>query len=230
MTKIEEMIKKGRTIRTMNTDIAARSAEDGSTDDSMIVEGYASTFNEVYELGRYFDAWKGEDVIVQEQVDPHAFDEADMSDVCFYYNHHDPVLARHKGKGNDTLQLSTDDHGLKVTADLSRSANGKDCYTNIRNGLIDQMSFAFTVNEDKTEQTEDRENHTLTILRTITKIGKVYDVSAVDLPANDGTDISARSYCDGVIQKLTAERLEAQKKAEARKRLKLKIEMDLRKD
>lgn len=222
MSKIDDYLKKGRTIRrAVNPEL--RYTEPAEENDAMNVTGYASTFNEPYDIGQYRDC--GYDVVIREQVADGAFDEADMTDVCFFYNHHDPVLARHKGKENDTLQLSTDSHGLKIDANLSMSANGKDCYTNIRNGLIDQMSFAFTVAEDKVERTEDRENHIITVLRTITKIGKVYDVSAVDFPANDGTDISARSYSDGVMEQLKAERLERQEREIAKQKLLLRIKL-----
>lgn len=218
------MLKKGRTIRRSLAP-ELRAEEPVSDDDKMIVEGYATTFNEPYVIGEYRD-WGGDDVIVKEQIAPEAFDDADMTDICFYYNHHDPVLARHKNKANDTLTLETDEHGLKITADLSRSANGAECYKNIRNGLIDQMSFAFVVAEDKREETDDRENHIITIVRTITKISKVYDISPCDFPANDGTDISARSYCDGVINELKAERLDALKRENARKKLLLRLKLE----
>lgn len=220
--KIEAMLAKGRTIRQTLANFEIRESEDPANT-QMVVEGYASTFNQIYELGRYYDSWDGVDVIIQEQVDKNAFSEADLSDVCFYYNHHDPVLARHKGKSTDTLQLFVDEKGLKVNADLSRSADGGKCYTNIKNDLIDQMSFAFTVSEDKRTVTEDKENHVVTILRTITKISKVYDVSAVDFPANDGTDIYARNFCDGVIEEFKTERSKARK--EAREKLALKIKL-----
>ena len=78
------------------------------------------------------------------------------------------------------------------------------------------MSFGFTVDEDKREITEDRATGAIDVLRTVTKVRKLYDVSAVSLPANDGTEISARSYCDGVIAELEAERLKSIAITEAR--------------
>ena len=78
------------------------------------------------------------------------------------------------------------------------------------------MSFGFTVDEDKREVTENRETGAVDVLRTITKIRKLYDVSAVSIPANDGTEISARSWCDGVIAELEAERLKSVAIEEAR--------------
>ena len=79
----------------------------------------------------------------------------------------------------------------------------------IKGGYTTKMSFGFTVDEDKRETVENREEGTITVLRTITKIRKVYDVSAVSIPANDGTSISVRQLTDGVIGELEAERLHA---------------------
>lgn len=166
------------------------------------VRGYASTF-EPYTL--YDD---GETKIF-EQIDEHAFDDADMADVIFLYNHTGMVYARQK---NGTLQLSTDTHGLFTEADLSSTSSSRELYEAIRSGLIDQMSFAFTVADDD----YDKKTHT----RTIHRIAKVYDVSAVSIPANPGTDIaavSARSYADGVIDAERAERLAKEKALELAK-------------
>lgn len=175
-----------------------RSAE--NEEDGKIVRGYASTFNEPYELyndGQY---------ILREQVDPNAFNEADMDDVIMQYNHEGKVYAR---TSNGTLDVSIDDKGLAIRADLGGTEAGRELYEEIKGGYTTKMSFGFTVDEDKREQTENREDGTITVLRTITKIRKVYDVSAVSIPANDGTSISVRQLTDGVIGELEAERLKA---------------------
>ena len=175
-----------------------RSAE--NEEDGKIVRGYASTFNEPYELyndGQY---------IVREQVDPAAFDDADMNDVIMQYNHEGKVFAR---TSNGTLDVSVDDKGLAIRADLGGTGAGRELYEEIKGGYTTKMSFGFTVDEDKRETVENREEGTVTVLRTITKIRKVYDVSAVSIPANDGTSISVRQLTDGVIGELEAERLHA---------------------
>lgn len=189
--------------------IKTRSAE-GADDkpDEMIVEGHASTFNEPYVL--YDDG----EYRIEEQIDPAAFDECDMSDVIFQYNHEGRVFARTR---NNTLEVSTDDIGLYVKANLGGTEEGRKLYQEIQDGYTDRMSFGFTVQEDQITRTEDHEAHTTTILRTITKVGKLYDVSAVSIPANDGTDISARSFSDGLIAELKAERLEERARVEAEK-------------
>ena len=177
-----------------------RKSEDGR----MVVEGYATTFNQPYRL-------TGDDKItVNEQVDRHAFDETDMSDVIMQYDHAGRVFAR---LSNGTLQLEADDHGLKISADLGGTEIGRQLFEEIDGGYTNKMSFGFTVTGDKKTRSKDENGH-ITVLRTITKIGKLYDVSAVSLPANDATEISARSIGDGLI----AEALEEVKAEEERER------------
>jgi len=193
------MIRNNREYRTMQ--IQRREAQEGAEKDYK-VRGYASTF-EPYCLYSF------DGIDYFEQIDAKAFDEADMSDVIFLYNHEGMVYARQK---NGTLEVSTDEHGLLTVADLSSTQQSRDLFDAIDAGLVDQMSFAFTVREDS----YDSKTHT----RTILKIDKVYDVSAVSIPANPGTDISAvsaRDYFNGVIEAEKAERLEREKQLELAK-------------
>jgi len=146
-----------------------------------------------------------------EEIDRHALDGADLSDVIMQYDHQGKVLAR---LSNGTLGIEPDDNGLFIYADLSKSAAAKELYEEIKNGLVTKMSWAFTVAEDS----YDRETRTRRILR----IKKVYDVSAVSIPANGDTDISARSWLDGVIEAERQELLERKKRI-----LKLLIDMEV---
>jgi HK97 family phage prohead protease len=180
--------------------VELRKSEDGR----MVVEGYATTFDQPYRL------MGDKDVTINEQVDRHAFDETDMSDVIMQYDHEGRVFAR---LSNGTLQLEADDHGLKITADLGGTEIGRQLFEEIDGGYTNKMSFGFTVTGDKKTRSKDENGH-ITVLRTITKIGKLYDVSAVSLPANDATEISARSIGDGLI----AEALEEVKAEEERER------------
>lgn len=118
-----------------------------------------------------------------EVIDRRAFDECDMSDVIFNYNHGGKVVARLR---NRTLQLSIGETGLNMEADLSGTAAGRELYQEIDGGYVDKMSFSFTVRASE----YDAAAHT----RTITKIRKLYDISAVDIPAYEDTSISARSF------------------------------------
>ena len=165
-------------------------------DGQMIVEGYAATFLQPYTLAKY------PDFELREQIDPHAFDETDMDDVIMQYDHEGRVFAR---KRNGTLELSTDEHGLKIRARLDGTTIGRQLYEEIKGGYTDRMSFGFTVEEERREETEGSTGY-INMLRTITKIRKLYDVSAVSLPANDATEISARMMGDGELARITEER------------------------
>ena len=199
----------GREYRSMTMEVRAVEGEENS----MIVEGYATTFNQPYLLydGRYYK--------IIEQVAPTAFAGCDMSDVIMQYDHAGRVFARTR---NGTLSLAVDAIGLKVTADLSGTDIGRQLYQEIKGGYTDKMSFGFVVAEDQRTSVVDHENDVETVTRAITKIKKLYDVSAVSIPANDMTSISARRYADGVIGEIKAERLE---RANKRKKLILMLEV-----
>ncbi|MBP5553791.1 MAG: HK97 family phage prohead protease, partial [Lachnospiraceae bacterium] len=170
---IQDKINNGREYRKMELNI--------QEPDSYNVRGYATTFNEKYTL------FEERDFRIDEQVDPHAFDECDMRDVIFQYDHEGRVFAR---TSNDTLKLTPDAHGLEVNAFLGGTEIGRNLYEEIKGGYTSKMSFGFHVEADdiKEEEVEGKVIYT----RTIKKINKLYDVSAVSLPANDGTEISAR--------------------------------------
>lgn len=170
--------------------------KEGDNEQTFIVEGYATTWDE-------YVLFEDEGVQYKEQILPEAFKDADMSDVIFVKDHEGTVFARTK---NGTLQLSVDDHGLKVRADMSKTSSARAAFEEIESGMYDQMSFAFTVNDDE----YDKKNHK----RTIRGLKKLYDTSFVGFPANPGTDIgvATRSYFDGVIEAERAERLEREAK------------------
>lgn len=186
-------VKTDREYRKIDiANLETRQEDDGQ----MIVEGYAATFMQPYTLAKY------PDFELREQIDPHAFDDTDMDDVIMQYDHEGRVFAR---KRNGTLELSTDDHGLKIRARLDGTTIGRQLYEEIKGGYTDRMSFGFTVEAERKEEETDSENR-VTVLRTITKIRKLYDVSAVSLPANDATEISARMMGDGELARITEER------------------------
>lgn len=164
------------------------------------VEGFATTFDIPYVLYEY-DGNK-----YYEVVDRNALFGADISDVIMQYDHQGKVLAR---KSNETLGIEATDKGLFIFADLSKSRAAKDMFEEINNGLVTKMSWAFTIAEDS----YDRDTRT----RKILKIKKVYDVSAVSIPANGDTEISARSYFDGLIEIEKQELLERNKQIELAK-------------
>lgn len=191
----DKQLKKladGREYRSMAVEL--RTLEDND----MTVEGYATTFNKPYLL------YEEPGFKVYEQIDARAFDECDMRDVIMQYDHKDRVYARTR---NNTLMLTVDEMGLLIRAYLGGTDIGKQLYQEIKGGYTDKMSFGFIVAESKRESVMNSETGEVVVTRTITKIKKLFDVSAVSIPANDMTSISARDYFNGVIEEIKAERL-----------------------
>lgn len=197
-------MKNEREFRTLDIQLRKLEPSEAEAKDaeekSFIVEGYATTFNETYEL------YRDGNYIIKEYVAPDAFKDADLSDVVFQINHTGRVYARTR---NNSVALGIDEHGLKHTTNLGLTSSSRAVYEDIEAGLYDRMSFAFTVTEDSYLE-ENLENGDVIITRAINKIGKVYDISVVDFPANPNTDISARSKSaiDGILDRLEAERLQ----------------------
>ena len=179
-------------------------------DGKKIVEGYATTFGDEYRL------WGDSSFELMESVDSRAFDEADMSDVIMQYDHAGRVFAR---KSNGTLELEADEKGLRIKADLGGTELGRQLYEEIQGGYTTKMSFGFTVGKTERREERDEETGKIIVHRKILSFKKIYDVSAVSLPANDATEISARNIGEGVIAEVKQELLAV----EARRREKQKI-------
>jgi len=187
----------------------AAEAEGEEREQEYIVEGYATTFDDPYVMFTH------DGVDYSEQIDRDALTEADMSDVLFLYNHEGMVFAR---ISNDTLTVSPNERGLYVRADLGRTEDARRMYEAIKAGMVTTMSWAFTIADGGDSYDED--THT----RTITRVKKVYDVSAVSLPANPNTDISARAFFDGVIEKEQERRRERERVEELRTAIAARLE------
>ena len=170
MEQLMQRLSAGREYRMMQS-FSVRSNSDN--DSGMIADGYATTFNQPYLLYDFGD-YK-----VYEQIDSRAFDDCDMSDVIMQYDHRGRVFAR---TSNKTLELNPDNIGHQL-------------YEEIKGGYTTKMSFGFVVGEQKSEYVEDKEHNTVTVTRTITKIRKLYDVSAVSIPANDATPNAGGCFC-----------------------------------
>ena len=148
-------------------------ALENNKDEKMIIEGYAAVFERETDLG-----W------CKEILDKQAFSNCDMQDCVLKYNHNDNclILARTRNK---SLQLIVDDKGLKIRAELIDTTNNRDIYKMIKAGLLDKMSFAFTVRRQEWNYDTDT--------RRILEIDKLFDVSVVDIPAYDDTEVYARN-------------------------------------
>ena len=192
-------VKNDREYRDMTMEIRTAETEE-APDERKVVKGYASTFNEPYTL------FENDDWRFNEVVDARAFENTDMSDVIMQYDHEGRVFAR---ISNNTLTVTPDERGLLIEADLGGTELGRQLFEEIRGGYTNKMSFGFTVDGEEILDTKDADGKDLTV-RTITSVRKLYDVSAVSLPANDATSISVRSLTDGEIERIQAERLEAE--------------------
>lgn len=206
---LEQRMKNGREYRGLEL------RANGNAED-MAVEGYAAVFGEPYLL------WSEPGYRVFEVVDRHALDGADMSDIIMQYDHEGRVFAR---KSNGTLEVVPDDHGLKVRANLGGTDIGRQLYEEIKGGYTTKMSWAFRVKTDQREVERNEDTGEVIVTRTITKVLKCYDVSAVSLPANDATEISARSFSDGVIAELKEESRRAEEEAAAKAAVIAKIKI-----
>lgn len=165
------------------------------------VSGYATTFDDPYVL------YEDKDIILREIIDHDALRDADLSDVIMQYDHEGRVFAR---TSNNTLTVAPDAHGLAMSADLGGTSIGRGLFEEIKGGYTTKMSWGFTVNRERDEWKSETAPDGRTLeTRIIKSVRKVYDVSAVSLPANDATEISARNLADGVIERVKAERLEA---------------------
>lgn len=173
-------------------------------DNEMIVEGYALVFNKKVVL------WEYQGKKIYEVIDPRALDKCDLSDICFRYNHSDQIFTVAAVK-NGTIKLTVDSIGLKIRATLANTTVGKDLYEMVKTKLLNKMSFAFVIGE------EDYNTNTMT--RTVKKIKRIMEISAVDFPAYPQTTLYV---VDPEVEKLRAKILEGSNNLEVER---LKAEM-----
>lgn len=187
-------MKKEKEIRFLAKNLEIRADEEN--EGKMIVEGYAVIFDSPATHG------------FTEIIDRDAFNGCDMKDVCLKYNHDDShlILARTRNK---SLQLNIDDKGLFIRAELIDTTSNRDIYKMIQARLLDKMSFAFTVEEEKWDVATDT--------RTILRIDKLFDVSVVDTPFYDTTSIYARALSTLEGEKEKLENLRAKRELLKRK-------------
>lgn len=209
-------VKNDREYRDMTMEILAAETEDVEQEDRKIVTGYASTFNEPYTLYED-DEWRFVEV-----VDARAFDNTDMSDVIMQYDHEGRVFAR---MSNNTLTVTPNEKGLLIEANLGGTELGRQLFEEIEGGYTTKMSFGFSVDGEEKRDMQATDGKAMT-LRTITSVRKLYDVSAVSLPANDATSISVRTLTDGEIERIQAERLEAEALELRRRKLLAKAKLN----
>ena len=183
-----------------------RNFEIRAGEEANIIEGYAVVFNTVETMYEY------DGIAYKEEIRSGAFDKAEMNDVVLNFNHGGKPVARTKNK---TLELTIDQRGVKVRADLSGTEEGRKLYEEVKGGYLDKMSFAFTINAEE----YNRETHT----RSITGIKRLFDVAVVDIPAYESTSVFARSFFEAEAEK---ELVEARELERRKKQIKLKLMLE----
>lgn len=162
-------------IRETLADGTIQEREEQVEKEVLVLEGYPIVFNTITHIGGDW-GW-------DERIDPQALEGADINDCCLKYNHESgsPVMARIR---NGSLTLKPDNHGVFMHAELLE--DDRHWYNRVKSGLIDQMSFAFTVKEQDIDYAGD------TPLVTIKRIDRLFDVALVDNGAYPTTSINAR--------------------------------------
>lgn len=189
-TKIKELQQRASEWRRFDVDNlkAEVRSEDGEGPEKHIIDGHAAVYSRMTDIGSWF----------HEIVEPGAFDGCDLTDVPFIVNHDTykiPLARSRNNNGNSTLTLSTDGVGLAFSAlvDTENNQEARQLYSAIQRGDVDGMSYCFRVQEDNwTDLDQDMPT------RHITKIAKVYEISAVTFPAYVDTDINARQAQDAL--------------------------------
>ena len=180
-------------------------------DTDKYVEGYAAKYD------KYLLWDGGEWGKTYERFDPKCFDNTDMSDVIMQFDHAGRVFARNT---NGTLIVEKDDTGLFMAADLDKTELARGLYEDIKAGMITKMSWRFKVGKYYVEREEGSRDRTI----VHTEIPKIYDVSAVSIPANDNTEINARDFVHGVMDEIARSEAELE---ERRRKLRTKINITL---
>lgn len=167
-------------------------------DNELRLSGYAAVFDQptVLFIGADGNEYK-------EVLDRHAFDDCDFSKCCLKYNHESafPVLSRVRG---NFMELDVDDYGLHFDARLFNTQTSRDIYEIVKEGGLDECSFAFTLPADGSGEAYDKKTRT----RTLTRIANLWDCAIVDNPAYGGTSVSARNFFEAEAEKEALERVE----------------------
>ena len=196
-------------IRSFNFEIRAENNEERGN----FIEGRAIVYDEPSDMGWY-----------REFIDKGALDETDLKDVRLLVNHNTDMipLARSRNNNkNSTMQLTVVDEGMDIRANLDteNNADSKSLYSATDRGDISGMSFMFSVEEDRWEDV-DSDYPT----RHITRIGKVFEVSAVTFPAYEQTSLEARGLSYALESaKESLENVRSEQRAIDRKKQRIRI-------
>lgn len=173
------------------------------------VVGYAAMFN------KRSQNFGDDDYPLYEVIEPGAFRDVLNDDVRALVNHQGGLttLARTK---SGTLKLSEDEIGLRFEFEAPDTQAGRDIVEILKRGDIDQASFAFRVDREGQEFEEREEDGKQVVIRKITHLSRLTDVSPVTYPAYEDTIVQTRSFDDFKQQKELCA-LETEQEERARK-------------
>lgn len=166
-------------------DVELRTMRD--EDNGNYIVGVPIVFDRQTDLGYY-----------TEVIDRHALDNTDMKDVRFLVNHNTdmiPLARSRNNNANSTMQMWVEEDGMhiRVNLDVERNSEAKSLYSAVDRGDVSGMSFMFSVDEDSWEGLD-----TEMPKRTITSVGKIFEVSAVTFPAYEQTSIQAADLSEAL--------------------------------
>lgn len=199
--------------RTLNFDMITEALEEKGR-----ITGRPIVYNSETDIGPFF-----------ERIAPGALDEADLRDVRLLVNHDTnriPLARSRRNNENSTMQLLPVVEGMDFRADLDieNNAEARALYSAIERGDISGMSFMFTIDADEWEGLETDKP-----TRTITKISKVFEISAVTFPAYEDTSISVQRSLDNAALESARATLESEREAQRQLELaKAKLQLMLK--
>lgn len=210
--QVNQLKKDNKEIRMFNFEVRAMEDERGA-----YLDGRPVVYEAATDMGWY-----------EETIERGALLDTDLKDVAFLVNHNTDMipLARSRNNNeNSTMQLTPDFEGLltKMYIDVENNSDARNLYSAVKRGDIDGMSFMFVVRADRWEDID-----TDYPKRFITKIEKVFEVSAVTFPAYEQTSIQARGLSealDSAKESLESVRAEARELERRRKMVQILLEM-----
>jgi HK97 family phage prohead protease len=168
--------KIGLEKRVFEGKIELRSAKKDGNPGKIV--GYAAKYNKLsVDLGGFF-----------EKLAPGCFNSCMEDDCRCLRNHMDDCLLGRTRSG--TLELLLDEIGLRYECELPNTTVGRDTAEMIARGDMSGSSFQFTIAMGGSDWDFDGPSP----LRTITKIGRLYDVAPVAFPAYEDTSVDMRSF------------------------------------
>lgn len=199
---MEPVFKSDKTeLRSFDFEIRAEQDKENGT----FIEGVPIVFDKKCDMELF-----------EETIARGALDKTDLRDVRFLVNHNTemtPLARSRKNNKNSTMQMEVKEDGMhiRVNLDTENNSDARNLYSAIKRGDVSGMSFMFTVNGDSWENIDSDYPK-----RTITDIGKVFEVSAVTFPAYEDTKIKARASgaLESARKELESARAEERRRAE----------------